>query len=170
MRPVSQIFKDDQDDRKDPTIGVDLKILQKVSDRDKKRRKEVELLLKKKLIKTGADFYKAAMIYHHTPGYGDGLKAPKSTLKNYKIALKLAQKSIDKKYEKAKWLFAAVTDRLLTNQGKPQKFGTQYRKKDQSSPWELLPVNPKTTDTERKKYNVPTLKQTQNRLKKLNRI
>ena len=34
MRTVTQIFKEDQDDRKNPAIAVDFKILQKVSDRD----------------------------------------------------------------------------------------------------------------------------------------
>ncbi|MBI2482326.1 MAG: hypothetical protein HYV76_02080 [Candidatus Vogelbacteria bacterium] len=73
-----------------------------------------------------------------------------------------------KNYTKARWLFAAITDRILVDQNKPQKFGTQYTKKDANSPWVLRPINPKTTDAERKKYNVPTLKQMKGRLKKLN--
>jgi len=70
-------------------------------------------------------------------------------------------------FEKAKWLYAAAQDRLLIKQGKKQKYGTQYKRKD--GIWFLYPVNKSINDRERKKYNVPTLKESFSKLEGLNK-
>jgi len=68
-------------------------------------------------------------------------------LSDTKIALRLIKKSMEKNYKPAKWLFAAVTDRILTQQGLKQKFGTQFQKNIKTGRWKLFPINPKTRQT-----------------------
>jgi len=85
---------------------------------------------------------------------------------HYKLANKLCQKAIDLKEKRAKWLYAATLDRyLLASGAKYQKFGTQYVQV--KGKWKLFPINPKTTDVERKKYDVPTLGKLKKRVENL---
>lgn len=44
----------------------------------------------------------------------------------------------------------------MMNQGKPQKYGTQYISRD-DEPYRLWDVDPTTTDEERAAWNVPPL-------------
>lgn len=76
---------------------------------------------------------------------------------DYKKAKLFARRNINKGFEKARWLYAAATDRLLMKQGKKQKYGTQYVRN--KGKWSLYPVNLRTTNKERKKYNVPVIKE-----------
>jgi hypothetical protein len=46
----------------------------------------------------------------------------------YKKANELARQGIELGDERSKWLYAATMDRWLVSQGKPQKYGTQFRK------------------------------------------
>lgn len=98
-------------------------------------------------VKTGRDYFIAAIIFQH--GF---------TISSSKKALKYSKLAVKKGYAKGKWLIASATDRLLQLQGKPQKFGTQvvnmYAKE-----LKLYKLNPKTTDKERKSYGLPSLKQ-----------
>lgn len=55
----------------------------------------------------------------------------------------------------ARWLAAAALDRGRTAAGLPQKYGTQYRKVGKR--WELHPVEPETSDEERRQWSVPSL-------------
>lgn len=154
-KKLEQIYKEDQQDRTNPVFFKTPIIFRK---RDEKRRWLVDEMIEKKKIKTGRDFYIAAMIFHH------GHK-----IIHAKKAIKLAQNSILKRYGKARWLFAAATDRLLTKQGKKQKYGTQFFKKSARSKITLLPINKKTTDEERVYFNVPRLIEIKKSLVKLNR-
>ena len=61
-----------------------------------------------------------------------------------------------------------VSTSLLIKRGKRQKFGTQYRKKDPQSKWKILPVDSRTTDEERKIYNIAPLKELMKNIEKLN--
>ena len=54
-----------------------------------------------------------------------------------------------------RWLAAAAYDRWLTQQGRPQKYGTQYRQA--GGRWELYEVDAATNDEERAHWNVPPL-------------
>lgn len=152
---LEQIYKEDQQDRVNPVFFKTPIIFRK---RDEKRRWLVEKMIKENKIKTGRDFYIAAMIFHH------GHK-----IIHAKKAIKLAQKSTLKRYGKARWLFAAATDRLLTKQEKKQKYGTQFFKKSARSKVILLPVDKNTTDKERAYFNVPPLAEIKKSLIKLNR-
>ncbi len=124
--------------------------------RDEERRRKLVVILRKKNKFTAEDFYMIAMLYQHG-----------SKIADYKKAMSFARRSMNMGFKKAGWLFAAATDRLLVNQGKRQKFGTQYFKRGRK--WYFHLVNPKTTDKERAKYNVPPLQEAPAKLKKLNR-
>jgi len=151
---IKKLFISDQKDRKN--IRFNKKNMLALRERDEKRRKELEVILRKKNKFSAEDFYMIAILYQHGSGVAD-----------YRKAVSFARRSMNGGLEKAKWLFAAATDRLLMNQGRKQKFGTQYLKKD--AKWSFHPVNPKTTDKERAKYNVPSLREAEAKLKRLNR-
>jgi len=154
MKEIDKIFKADQEDRKNSEFFKKRKFF---ANRDAKRKTQVKELIKKDQLITGKDWYQATMIFHHS-----------DNIKDLNLALSLVKKSFDKKYEKAKWLFAAVTDRILMKENKPQKFGTQFFRKNNNSPWVLYKINPKITNKERKEYNAPTIRQMEKLVKKLN--
>lgn len=149
-----ELYKVDQADRKNPKLLVDFG---KITERDKARRKEVRNILAKKKRFTAKEYYAMAMIFQHG-----------TTITHYRLALRYANKSRVLGYEEAKWLTAAATDRLLMKQGKLQKYGTQFRKKNAKSKWRLYPVDPKTTDAERANFNVPSLHEALQNEKELN--
>ena len=84
-----------------------------------------------------------------------------------RLAQKMAKKSFEHGYEKGRWLYAAATDRLCMTQGKRQKFGTQFGRRDGTC--ELLPVQKTTTDAERRAYGVLSLKKIRTVVRSLNR-
>lgn len=151
-RDLEKIFKEDQKDRLDASVSPSF-----VMRRDKERRKQTQRIINENGFKTGIDYYHAAMIFHHSP-----------SIAHIKKACALAEKSSNLSYKKAKWLCAATLDRLLMRQGKKQKFGTQFTKKSPTDIWRLYPVDSKTTDKERKLYNVPTLAKTKKMIEKMN--
>jgi len=125
----------------------------KVTKRDTARQQKVAVMLEKDQVKTARDYYNAAMIFQHA------IEISGNTL-----AQRLAKKSMDMGEQKAKWLYAATTDRILMRQNKKQKYGTQYTQKYVAGQdeqveriFELYPCDERTTDEERKKFDVPTL-------------
>jgi hypothetical protein len=74
-----------------------------------------------------------------------------------KLALRALEENPD--YRGARWLAAAALDRELMLAGKPQKYGTQYRRA--RGRWELYPVDPATTDAERQQWGVPSIAEAQ---------
>ncbi len=138
------IYNEDQADREKEDFWPRIEYY---SQRDGDRRIETNKLLESGKLKSGKDYYQAAMIFHHGANLADLRKA--------KFLIK---KSLTKDFEPAKWLFAAITDRTLVSQNKPQKFGTQYSIDQVTGKWKLSEYDPKTTDQERSEYNVPSLK------------
>ena len=114
--------------------------------RDRVRQKEMRAIIQHGDLKTGKDFYAAAMVFQH------------GTLTDVKRAVRLAKASIELGYRPAKWLFAAATDRSLMFQNKVQKYGTQYRRNAKDK-WQLYRYSRKTTDDERAQFDVPSLEQ-----------
>lgn len=153
-KELQKIFRNDQKDRRNPTICNDAKLLTK---NDKARRKAVQELILSNKLSSAKDYYLAAMIFHHSPSIQDSMKAVKLSITSHELG-----------YKKALSFYAICLDRLLLKKGKKQKFGTQYHKKDSKSKWKLLPVDPKTTDEERKKYNIASLKELVSAMEKLN--
>ena len=90
--------------------------------------------------------YHAAMVHQHG-----------ATVEELQRAHDYARKAValDPAHERAKWLAAASEDRILTRQGKPQKWTTQYR--CDKGACELFPYDPAITDAQRAAAGVPTL-------------
>jgi len=156
---IYKIFLEDQRDRSAVKLRAYYKKndWEKLIERDKKRQRAIlQILRNKNLALAGEDYFRAGIIFQHG-----------TTLADFKRAISLAKKGAKMGSEKAKWLFAAATDRLLLRQGKKQKFGTQYQKKNNK--WQLSPVDKRTTDKERAKYNVLTLKQAHEKAKRWNK-
>lgn len=120
---------------------------------NKELQKKVQKLLDTNKSKSGRDFFIASMIFHH--GF---------TQTSARKAISYAKKAVELGYKKGKWLVASATDRLLQLQEKPQKFGTQIVE-TKSGKIKMYKVDSKTTDEERKKYDLPTLKELKERLK-----
>lgn len=126
-----------------------------IAERDRKRISLLKKLLKNSQELDVIDYFRAALIFR----YGRDTES-------LKLAIDCTRKSINLGYSPAKWLYADITDISLLIRGKKQKFGTQFGKKD--GRWQLLPVSEKTTDSERKKYNVISLVRAKNLEKLLN--
>ncbi len=143
---LQRVFEEDQVDREENLNWDHDNVWKGVQKRDEARRKEVLNILKEYEDSfTAIDFYHAAMIFQHGSGIED-----------FRRANDFAKRSMNMGYEKAKWLYAASFDRFLVHSGRMQKFGTQYRRNKEGI-LELLPVDPKTTNDERAKYNVPVV-------------
>ena len=136
------IFSDDQEARMKENIDWET-----LSRKDTERRVEVMGYLKKGQLTIGNDMYYAAFIFQHG-----------NCPEHYQLANKLADKAIKLGYSDARWIYAATLDRYLLSVGKKQKFGTQYTSADGCT-YVLEPVNPKTTDAERQRFDVPPLAQ-----------
>lgn len=152
---LQKFFNEDQKDRRNPVVLSNARLLKL---RDKVRKDLACGLLRRNEINSPKDYYMAAMIFHHG-----------TTIQDSKKAVALAKKSADLGYKKALAFYATCLDRLLVRQGKKQKFGTQYFKKNSKSLWKLLPVDPKISDKEREKYGLPTLNEMKKRINELNK-
>ncbi|NMG08970.1 hypothetical protein [Brasilonema sp. UFV-L1] len=169
-RELMDLYKADQGERKLLTEKpvIDEQDVRKLNERDAQRRKRVLELYHANALKTGLDFYHAAMIFQHGDDLGD-----------YLLAHDLAIAALtfkDKGAEEAKWLIAATQDRLLKKLGRPQRFGTQQiTTKPNANNLRCLSIynldsSPTTvTDEHRQILNVPTLKQAQEKLEELNK-
>ncbi len=152
---LERLHKEDQADREaGPNAKIDW---QAVSKRDAERRARVREIVDKGGATTSTDYYHAAMVYQH------GTEVPE-----YDEAHRLAMKAVELDPENgaARWLAAAAKDRSLMWQGKPQLYGTQFKKVDDR--WVLWEVDPSITDEERAKWNVPPLAEQRKKLETLN--
>lgn len=152
---LERLYKEDQADREaGPNAKIDW---QAVSKRDAERRARVREIVDKGGATTSTDYYHAAMVYQHG-----------TEVSEYDEAHRLAMKAVelDQDNKEAKWLAAASKDRSLMWQGKPQLYGTQFKKVDDR--WVLWEVDPAITDEEWAKWNVPPLAEQRKKLEKLN--
>jgi hypothetical protein len=149
-----RLYEEDQADRRGGFESIDWS---KVSVRDAEREKRVEEILAAGGAKVSDDYYHAAMIYQHGT-------TPEQAARAHELALKAVE--LDAKNERAKWLAAASEDRRLMYEKRPQKYGTQYTKKDGT--WVLWDVDPSVTDEERAEWNVPPLAEAIERANQMN--
>lgn len=147
---LQKLFDEDQADRRVKKIDWT-----KVSKKDIRRQRQVTTMLGKKLVKTARDYYNAAMVLQHA-----------IEVSGNKLAQKLAKRSMDLGEQKAKWLYAATTDRILMRQSKKQKYGTQYTQcyvagngDHVERVFKLYPYDERTTDEERRALDVPSLEE-----------
>lgn len=155
---LKKLFREDQADReklgsKFPTRAE----FRWITERDRKRRKQTaELLRTARTRFNGRDFFMAALVFQHGPAVSDSRKA-----------VSLAGESMRRGYRKARYLYAAAVDRLRLKQRKKQKYGTQSRR-ELGGKWKIAPVDPATTDAERKRYDVPPLAKIRKQVKVMN--
>jgi tetratricopeptide (TPR) repeat protein len=141
-RELWSIRDDDQEDRE--TEKPDWEAIRK---RDLRRRARVREILAADGVTTAMDYYNAALVMQH----GDSAE-------EYRQAYDLAMRAvaIDPKNTGAAWLAAAAEDRYLQCIGKPQIYGTQFRRV--SGVWTLDPIDESAvTDEERARMHVPPL-------------
>jgi hypothetical protein len=126
---LSQLFLDDQHDRgSEPITKFDKdgnppppdKTWEMLSEsaldkRDVERRNRVKQLLDSGAVRTGSDYWVAAMIFHHGSKPDDFL-----------LAHVLACVAISKGDINSRWLAAATLDRFLLEIKRKQIFGTQF--------------------------------------------
>ncbi|HEX3554010.1 MAG TPA: hypothetical protein VIA62_12360 [Thermoanaerobaculia bacterium] len=153
---LERLYKEDQADRA-PDLGkVDWSV---VSKRDEERRKRVLEIIAQGGAKEAADYVHAAMVLQHG-------EAPEDFGHAHQWCLKAVE--LDPDYPGARWLAAAAKDRYLMNLGKPQLYGTQFKRDPKGGPWYLWQVDPSVTDEERAKWDVPPLARAKARVDALN--
>jgi tetratricopeptide (TPR) repeat protein len=144
----------DQADRQGSYESIDWS---KVTPRDVARRKRAAEIVAAGGAKVAADYIHASMIFQHGDSVAEYQEANR---------LALAAVELDPKNKSARWLAAATEDRALMNQGKPQKYATQFRK--EQGKWVLYPVDPSITDAQRAEWNCPSLADAQRQAEELN--
>lgn len=137
---IAELFAADQSVRQLPVDASP----QELDEGDINRRTEVLGYIANGQVHAARDLVYAAYIFQH----GD-------CSEHYRLGNRLAQLAMDAGYLDARWIYAATLDRYLMSLGELQKYGTQYTWRE--GKYELYPVDPTTTDTERAKYNVPPL-------------
>src|SRR5215471_14529068 len=142
---LQALYEQGQADRGVFFEQVDHEQLQQVRERDRARRRRVEELVRSEALQAREDYFHAAMVFQHG-----------ETLDDYWQAHELAKRGAELGHPNCRWLAAAAYDRWLMNQGKPQKYGTQYIF-DGDEPYRLGDYDPTTTDEERAAWNVPPL-------------
>src|SRR6185312_17307513 len=140
---LRRLYEEDQRDRVE-LVRSGIAAWPKVEDRDVAHRRKVLQMLERAQISSAKELYLAAFIFQHGACSDD-----------YALSNKLAEAAISRGSEDAKWLYAASLDRYLVSKHLPQKFGTQFR--IENGEQRLLPLDDRTTDEDRKKYNVPPL-------------
>ena len=161
MDELKTLYEQDQADRHEGLMRKDLQLFLK---RDSERLERALTLIKENKIITAADHLHAAMILQHG-----------TEIKHFEMAHELAKKAAEMDYRPEKdepnplWLAAAAKDRVLVTQGRPQLYGTQFRKESKDGSWKLHDVDPTITDEERAHWHVPPLSEAYKRLEKLNR-
>lgn len=99
-------------------------MLVELSTSDQSRKNRLMQMMKSGELRTGADFYRAAMILQH----GD-------LADDYLLAHHLAVVSLSKGFGDASWLAAASLDRFLLTIGKAQIYGTQWNREGPKGPF-----------------------------------
>ena len=113
-----------------------------VKERDDARLKRVKELIAEGRLKTGEDYWSAALVCQHSLSLAD-----------YELARSLAYEAAKRGHRGGVWLTAAAWDRWLVTAGYPQKFGTQFFCPERKCRPE--PIDPATTDEMRRQWDVP---------------
>jgi hypothetical protein len=152
------IFQEDQGDRT-PEIAMSLGLTgETFLERDRRRLRRVREIVEAGGAKVSADYFHAAMVFQHGT-------TPDEIETAHALAMKAAE--LKPTHPTARWLAAASTDRRLMYLGKPQLYGTQYRR-NEGDKWFLYPVDPTVTDEERARWNVPPLAVAKKRAEAMN--
>src|SRR5262249_52744931 len=147
---LARLYEEDQGDRQPPGgKPIDWSV---VGPRDRRREARVKELYEAGSLRTGKDFYRAAMVLQHA-----------SRPEAYLLAHAFCLAALAKGNQAARWLAAATEDRDLMSIGRPQRFGTQYRSAGPDQPVRLYRVDPGVNDALRRELGVPTLAEARRR-------
>lgn len=149
---LQRLFDADQNARRDPDMSWD-----EIDALDETNRSEVLSMLARGEIKTGLDYFHAAVILQHGESTDE-----------IRLAHSFATISSQLGYERATWLQAASWDRLLMYFEQPQWYGTQFTKDDEGK-WHLYDVQEgAVTDEQRDEWRVPSLSESKARASQRN--
>jgi hypothetical protein len=124
---------------------------------DDERVKIVLNLIAKGALKGPEDQFDAALVLQHTGMDFCGKRLVSKSADNYLIAHYLFISAYEGGYKGALYLIAASIDRYLSMTEGYQKYGTNREFDQVSGKEEVVPIDRKTTDSERAKYGVPPL-------------
>ena len=152
---LARLYDEDQADRSASSYEkIDWTV---VTPRDEARRKRVDEIVAAGGAVAADDYYHAAMVYQHG-------NSPDEIQRAHDLAVMAAER--DANHDAARWLAAAAEDRKLMYEGKPQKWGTQYKKID--GKWVVWQVDPAITDDQRDAWNVPPLAEAEATVARMN--
>jgi hypothetical protein len=140
---LARMFQEDQDDRKPGLHGIDWAV---VKPRDDARLARTRELYASGALRTGADWWHAALILQHG-----------SEADDYLLAHEMSMAAVVRGEENARWLAAATEDRFLMQIGRKQRFGTQYEPADEPGKYRLASMDPGVTDELRAVLGTPSL-------------
>lgn len=149
---LEALYTADQAERAPGTAPGDWSVVAK---HDRERQERVRELLDAGAVRSGRDYFHAAMVYQHADG-ADGVQ----------LAHELAMIGACLGDEPSRWLAAASYDRLLMNLERPQRFATQYRS-DSDGVLKLYTTSDGVTDAMRAALNVPSLRTAMERVKQV---
>jgi len=148
------MFEEDQADRQPASGQIDWKV---VGPRDTRRLARVKEMYGSDGLKTGTDYWRAALILQHG-----------STPEDYLLAHEFCVAALALGEKRAAWLAAASEDRFLMNISRPQRFGTQFRSEGPESRMTLYKLDDGVTDSLRAKLSVPSLAEAKAREARMN--
>lgn len=153
---LQKMADDDQNARK--AAHIDWPVLSK---EDEERRARIMELIKKGKVKTAKDHYNSGIVFQH----GNDSVSSGMAVKSFEQALKM-DPTLNR------WWYAAAVDRDLMRRKQPQIYGTQFIKnKDTNGKWVRYTIDSsKATDEQRKYYGVETLKEQEEKERKMNLI
>ena len=155
---LERLHREDQSDRTPPDgKAIDWS---KVGPRDQARLERTKELYRENQLKTGNDYYHAALILQHG-------RVPEDFLLAHEFCIVAISKGKNDRY--TRWLAAASEDRFLMNIGRPQRFGTQYQAYPANAPYKLHKVDEGVTDELRRQMSTPTLAEAKQREVELNK-
>lgn len=157
---IRDIFEADQDDRRRSKYKnlSEKERWRTIEKRDRARRRTLAKLTKetREFNLRGVDYFRMGTVFQHGKS------------EDVQFARVLADKGVRLGHNPSKWLYATTIDIDLIAQGKKQRYGTQFGKKEDGS-WFLLPVDSKTTDSERRRYRVRPMSDINKVLDRLNK-
>jgi hypothetical protein len=140
------MYAEDQSDRVDWKNNKHTS--KRLVERDEQRRAEVLKLLAAGQVRTGHDFFCAAVVFHHG-----------QTLDHYRTATSLASigMTLDPANKDHRYLVASSWDRFMMKQNRPQWYGTKCVYED-GRPTALYPVDETAvTDEDRARFDLKPL-------------
>ena len=150
---LKRLRDEDQSDRAPNAIDWSV-----VTPRDRARLRRVRELFAADGLHTANDYLRSALILQHGDAPDDFLLAHDFCV----AAMVLGRNDVE-----SASLAAGAEDRFLMNVGRPQRFGTQFRR-DGAGPWRLHTVGDGVTDALRKLMGTPSLAEARAREAEMN--